>query len=341
MQKMRVEFIFLGFLLLFLFACLPFSNYPTTPKLDPATRKQTIIIKTGTVPDSRHEENKTYAIAFDTSTRTLYKGTDEGAYKSKDGGKTWSLMKVDFSHSVHPSKDYICEFAISPSSPNIIYAAAGGAGVLRSKDSGETWTYIGPPSKTYSTSLAIDPKNPNILFAGGGSLFLTKDGGETWIKVIIPNTTVIYDLILDPTASSTLYIGAHGIKNESYLVLKSINGGNNWVKKWERWANALAIDPITPRILYAGGNGSVFKSTDGGETWREVYSNAGLVFNIVVDPTTPTTIYVGGRHGLLKSVDSGNTWTDIGNLGEVYSLAIIPGTKSIIYVGTEDGLVVI
>jgi photosystem II stability/assembly factor-like uncharacterized protein len=87
--------------------------------------------------------------------------------------------------------------------------------------------------------------------------------------------------------------------------------------------NVLAIDPLAPGTLYAGtgfcrdsgcpGRG-VFKSTDGGGSWRDV--NAGLldgagVLALVIDPTTPSTLYAStsrAGHSINKSTDSGETW---------------------------------
>src|SRR5438477_10566441 len=76
--------------------------------------------------------------------------------------------------------------------------------------------------------------------------------------------------------------------------------------------NALAIDPQTPTTLYAGTSGpGVFKSTDGGTTWRAV--NTGLdprrcCFALAIDPQTPTTLYASTDGGVFKSTDGGESW---------------------------------
>ena len=74
---------------------------------------------------------------------------------------------------------------------------------------------------------------------------------------------------------------------------------------------ALAIDPITPRTLYAGTyGGGVFKSTDAGATWSA--ANTGLdstgVTALAIDPNTPSTLYAGTGGGVFKSTDAGATW---------------------------------
>src|SRR5512139_2580659 len=80
---------------------------------------------------------------------------------------------------------------------------------------------------------------------------------------------------------------------------------------------ALAIDPFTPSILYAGTDGSgLFKSTDGGETWNAANSgllDADLRFTaLAIDPDTPATLYAGSYGGgTFKSTDRGESWNSV------------------------------
>ena len=105
---------------------------------------------------------------------------------------------------------------------------------------------------------------------------------------------------------------------------------------------ALAVDPTTPGILYAGASLSgVSKSTDGGGSWQAI--NAGLpdVYAFAIDPTTPRTLYAGTfGGGVFKSTDGGGTWQAINaGLGgtEVAALAIDPTTPRTLYAGTFGG----
>ncbi len=124
------------------------------------------------------------------------------------------------------------------------------------------------------------------------------------------------------------------------------------------FVRALAIDPTTPRTLYAGtgryfgdgsGIGGVLKSTDGGSIWSA--SNTGLlspVYVLAVDPTTPSTLFAGTRDsvgrtgGVYKSTDRGSTWGAV-NTGlpateiSVEALAIDPTTPGTLYVGVRPG----
>jgi len=97
---------------------------------------------------------------------------------------------------------------------------------------------------------------------------------------------------------------------------------------------ALAVDPLTTTIIYAGtDSGGVFKSTDGGENWNTI--NTGLpkthVNDIAINPLTPATLYVGTDSGLFRSSDAGASWSATGLSFAVYDLAIDPKTPSTFY----------
>src|SRR5262245_6001269 len=106
----------------------------------------------------------------------------------------------------------------------------------------------------------------------------------------------------------------------------------------------LAIDPVTPAVLYAGTYEGVFKSTNGGGSWSAI--NTGLtdmgVEALAIDPATPTTLYAGiWGGGVFKSTNGGGTWSAINTgltAGYVSSLAIDPTMSTTLYAGTLDGV---
>ena len=107
---------------------------------------------------------------------------------------------------------------------------------------------------------------------------------------------------------------------------------------------SLAIDPLTPSILYAGTDGGVFKSTDGGGSWSAI--NAGLVeyngfqvWDLVIDPLTPSIIYAGMGGGVFKSTNAGESWSAAGNVlmvNNVSCLLIDPVSTSTLYAVTRN-----
>ena len=103
---------------------------------------------------------------------------------------------------------------------------------------------------------------------------------------------------------------------------------------------AIAINPTNTQMIYAGGSG-VFKSTDGGSTWRA--ANNGLtntrVYSLAIDPTNTQTIYVGTGRGVFKSTDGGSSWNPTGLIDiNVVSLAIDPSNTQVIYAGVGSSV---
>src|SRR5262249_6828389 len=114
---------------------------------------------------------------------------------------------------------------------------------------------------------------------------------------------------------------------------------------------ALVIDPSTPDTLYAGIagiGGGVYKSTNGGTSWRAVKSGLAdrIVDTLVIDPSTPSTLYAGtndyyypvARSGVYKSTNGGTSWTAMSGLTNIVNvLTTDPSTPDTLYAGTNGG----
>ena len=108
---------------------------------------------------------------------------------------------------------------------------------------------------------------------------------------------------------------------------------------------SLVFDPTTPTTLYAATDyGGVYKSEDGGTTWRYLRGSRELEGHfLAIAPTTPATLYVYGR-GVYKSADGGETWRAVNRgleLGEtkwVYALSIDPTNPRVVFAGTRNGV---
>ena len=93
-------------------------------------------------------------------------------------------------------------------------------------------------------------------------------------------------------------------------VFKSTDGGTTWAPHGVGGANVFALALVSPN-LYAGTNQGVFKSTDGGATWSSSTSGQTVAktFALAVNPQQPATVYAGGPGGVFKSTDGGVNWT--------------------------------
>jgi photosystem II stability/assembly factor-like uncharacterized protein len=233
-----------------------------------------------------------------------------GVWKSDDYGRTWNPI---FDSQQTQS---IGAIAVAPSDPNILYVASGeglrrpdlsvGDGIYKSTDAGKTWQHLGLRDGQQIPALAIDPHDPNTLFAAvlghpygpneERGIFRSTDGGQTWKKVLYKDqNTGGSDVVIDPANPSIVYASL-------------------WESRLGPWEDGNS---------YEGTHGGLFKSTDGGETWRPL--TKGLPDNVVQinvaiaesDPkrlyatisTTAPSGYASAKGlGVYRSDDAGESW---------------------------------
>jgi photosystem II stability/assembly factor-like uncharacterized protein len=225
-----------------------------------------------------------------------------GVWKTLDGGRTWKAVSDGFFGGS------IGAVAVSDSDPNVVYVGGGektvrgnvshGDGMWKSTDAGQTWTHVGLRDSRHIPRVRIHPGNPDVVYAVLGHLFApsaergvyrTKDGGRTWERILFANENAgAIDLVLDPTNPRILYASTWRVRR-------------------------------TPYSLESGGEGSaLWKSTDGGDTWKNISRNKGLpkgplgISGITVSRSNPQNLYAiieAGEGGVFRSTDAGETWT--------------------------------
>ena len=231
-------------------------------------------------------------------------GTGGGVWKTMDGGSNWiNISDKYFGGSIGA-------VAVAPSDETIIYAGEGEetmrgnvseglGGIWRSDDGGKSWKNIGLKDTRHIIRIAIHPKNPDIVWiAAMGHLFgpneergvfKTIDGGKTWKKVLyVNNQTGCSEVAMEPGNPMTLYAG-------TWRVIR------------------------TPHSMESGGDGSgLWKSTDGGETWKNISAARGLpkgvwgIVGVAVAPSNTDKLYAlieNEKGGLFVSNDGGENWT--------------------------------
>src|SRR5262245_22624744 len=109
----------------------------------------------------------------------------------------------------------------------------------------------------------------------------------------------------------------------------------------KRGFSAFAVNPRSPQVVYAGTGSGVFKSTDGGASWRA--TNAGLteryVMDLAIDQHHAAVLYAATSSGVFKSTNGARSWgeTSLSELGTV-ALALHPRNSRVLYAGTEEGV---
>ncbi|RKX70159.1 hypothetical protein DRP53_05960 [candidate division WOR-3 bacterium] len=125
-------------------------------------------------------------------------------------------------------------------------------------------------------------------------------------------------------------------------VAKTTNGGTSWSRyhltTTSGFCYALAVDPTTSSIVYAGGQGGLYKTTSGGSSWSKITGSiSGTVYDIAIDPGNHDLVYVAAGGGVYKSTDGGSSWNNLG-LSSATAVVIDPNDPEVIYAGTSSGV---
>jgi photosystem II stability/assembly factor-like uncharacterized protein len=286
--------------------------------------------------------NRVTFVAVDpTDADVVYAGTgsdgnlasDSGVFKSTDKGRHWQLISKPFS--------LVYALAFDPSNARRLYVTGWLGYVLKSEDSGKTWTSLETGDYPAVLSIAVDPKTPRAMYVGTTyGIWKSKDGAKTFHKCGL-DSPGYFCLAIDASNTNVVFAGS-----EAGGLFRSMDGGDSWneVVNFGSSCNAIEIDYGHTQTMYAGTwGGGVLKSADGGSSWSAI--NNGLtnlnIRSIALDPTSPDVVYVGTwGGGVFRSTDAGSSWSALNNgLTNLYvrSIAIDSEYTGTIYAGTWGG----
>lgn len=280
----------------------------------------------------------------------IYVGTQDGPYRSTDGGNRWE--RLDF-----PDRGaVIWTLCIHPTRPNIVYAGAAPVALYRSEDAGEHWQRL-PHAKspahceregfdTRTIRITVDPNAPDDVYAAleVSGVIVSRDGGESWRDL----SGSLFELAKQPHLKSNVG-GRHcgdceGMLDSHALVISAAAPGTAFLAlrmglfrsddRGETWFDTeigrfspltycrdVLVSPRDPRILYAclsqaafSTAGTLYRSDDLAQTWRRI--DAGVqaestLMAVSVSPLDAARVYCVTRGGqVLGSEDGGSSWTD-------------------------------
>tara|TARA_B100001123_G_scaffold420101_1_gene526094 strand:- start:280 stop:3048 length:2769 start_codon:yes stop_codon:yes gene_type:complete len=238
--------------------------------------------------------------------------TGGGVWKTTDFGLNWKNISDGFFAT--PS---IGAIAVVQSNPNILYVGTGsdgirsnvitGKGVYKSTDAGKSWTHVGLIEAGQIGAVEIHPTKSEVIFVAAigqafqpnteRGVFRTKDGGKNWKKVLfIADTVGVSDIEFAPDDANTIYATA-------------------WRAERKPWT-----------IISGGMNGGIYKSIDGGDSWKLKRNGLpqGLIGKIdlavsVADPNRLSAIVEapGDAGGLYRSDDKGETFRQVSDRKEL------------------------
>ncbi|WP_367388176.1 glycosyl hydrolase [Lewinella sp. LCG006] len=228
----------------------------------------------------------------------------------------------------------IADIAIHPQDQNVWYVAVGSGGVWKTENAGVTWASIFDGQGAYSIGcVTIDARDPNRVWVGtgenvggrhmgyGDGIYLSTDGGQSWENKGLKTSEHISKIVVHPDNSNVLWVAAQG-------------------PLWSK-----------------GGERGIFKSTDGGTTWKRTLGDEEWTgaTDLLIDPRNPQVLYAatwqrhrtvaaymggGPDSGIHRSTDGGETWEELTNglpdgpMGKI-GLAISPQQPDVLYAAIE------
>jgi photosystem II stability/assembly factor-like uncharacterized protein len=238
-----------------------------------------------------------------------------------------------------------------PTQPNVFYMAQVNGGVFRTNDYGRTWDPIFDDQPTASVgALAVAVSDPNIIYVGSGEglhrpdlsvgngLYKSTDAGKTWTHLGLHDGQQIAQIAVDPRDPDHILVAVAGHPygpNEERGIFLSTDGGKSFAKTLSKdentGGNDVQIDPTNPQVAYAslwearegpwenaewnGTGGGIFKSTDGGKTWKQLSKglpNEMVQAQLAIAPSDPKKLFASvalpKAVRLYRSDDGGENW---------------------------------
>ena len=272
----------------------------------------------------------------------IYVGTQDGPYRSTDGGETWTLLELPPS----PSPDTVV-WSILPLDDGGLLVGTQGTLIFRSDDDGASWRKLDVPMPSGAVQMGFpsrvirmvaDPADPKEIYAGieVGGVVRSLDGGETWTDV---------------SAGLMAYVEKIFFKSRI---------GTDQDQEGMMDTHAMAISPDAPGTVFLANRIGLFKSPDKGDSWEWMnigrFSPLSYARDVIVSPHDPKTLYaalsiaaLSDRGSLYRSTDLGETWSrfdrDVSIESTLMTVGASPSSADHVYCaarrgqvfGTEDG----
>lgn len=258
-------------------------------------------------------------------------------------------------------------------------SASVGDGVYKSLDAGRTWRKVGLENTEKIPRMRVDPRNPDVVFVCAlgrtwgpneeRGLFKTTDGGATWRKVLYRDPlTGCSDVDIDPGNANIVYAGLYTHQRWPWYftsgggetaLYRSSDGGETWTKlsgpgntrglpRTPMDRIGVSVHRANPDVVYmiteTVGEGELWRTVDGGETWEMMSQERNINFrpfyyaDVRADPKNPNVVYALSG-GLYKSEDGGRTFRQIGQgvHGDHQAMWIDPTDPDYVLEGSDGG----
>ncbi len=272
--------------------------------------------------------------------------TGGGLWKTADGGLTWFPVTDGQITSSSVGAVAVAEtnpdvVYIGMGEVQLRGSITQGDGVYKSTDGGKTWRHLGLKDTQTISRIRVHPTNPDIVYVAAlghpygeneeRGLFRSTNGGNTWEKVLyVSDKAGAADLIIDRTNPKVLYASTWQVYRKAWKMwgggpdsklFKSLDGGNTWIDLTKNPGMpeapigkiGVTVSPADPNRVWAiveANEGGVFRSDDGGSTWKRTNSERKLrqrafyYSRVYADPHDREIVYCLNT-GFYKSIDGG------------------------------------
>lgn len=238
-----------------------------------------------------------------------------GLFRFDQNTQTWIRLEET---SLLDETTPVTSVAFDPQNPDILYAGLVGGRVLKSVDRGENWFLHSESPIDFIRELVVNPVSGDLWMCGPLADGAQKPGGlyrydgADWVSVYtssreFPN---IRNIIFDPGAGDAqtqrIWVAA-GFEG----VLHSEDGGQTWMQVTPNRAEAIALNPAYPEMIYRGSNEGVAKTDDGGTSWQTLnHGITGIIpYNMGLSPHDPALVFgVADGIGIFGSQNGGEVW---------------------------------
>ena len=305
--------------------------------------------------------------------------TGGGIWKTNDGGRTWENISDGFFGgsigAITVSKSDPNVIYVGGGEKTVRGNVSSGYGIWKSVDAGKTWTEAGLKNSRHVPRIAVDPTNHDVVYAGvlgniykptqDRGVYKSTDGGKTWRKTLFANENAgVVDLLIDPTNPRILYASTWRVQRTPYSLSSGGDGSALWksTDRGETWTEistkkgfpegtlgiiGVTVSPVNNQRVWAivehKDKGGLYRSDDGGDTWKQVNSERNLrqrawyYTRVYADTKNVDVVYVlNVRYH--KSTDGGKTF-DTYNAphGDHHDLWIAPENPDRMIIGDDGG----
>ena len=323
------------------------SKKQNTTKIDPKLHKSVQYRSIGPFRGGRSAA----AVGVPNQSKVFYFGaTGGGVWKTTDGGVTYKNISDGYfggsigSVAVAPSDPNV--LYVGGGEVTVRGNVSSGKGVWKSVDAGSTWTYSGLPNSRHIPRMVIHPQNPDIVYAAvlgdlykpnnDRGVYKSTDGGKSWKKILFSDVQAgAVELVMDPSNPRHLYASTWRIQRTPYslssggegsALWKSTDSGATWkeISKNKGYAKGtlgiigVTVSPVNANRIWSivenKEEGGVYRSDDGGESWKHVNESRSLrqrawyYTKIYADTQDEDGVYVMNV-SYHKSTDGGKTFS--------------------------------